>query len=58
MNPIPCRECKAEALCMATVHGWRVQCSVHPSIHFGPERKGRDRAVREWNDAQREADNA
>lgn len=55
MNPVPCRKCRAEALTIATAHGWRIECSVHPGIHFGPECRGRDRAVREWDRLQREA---
>ena len=56
MNPTPCRRCRAEAICEATARGWRCKCTVHPEEHRGPERKSRDKAVRDWDELQERDD--
>lgn len=57
-TPCPCRRCVAEAMVEATPRGFKVQCTVCPAEHQGPERKSREQAIRAWDKLQEERDEA
>lgn len=54
MKVQPCRRCRAEAMVEPTVLGWKVECTVKPAEHQAGPCRGRDAAVRKWNEMQRE----
>lgn len=53
MNPLPCRRCVAEALVTPTALGYKVICSAKPAEHSSGVYKSRDKAVRDWNERQK-----
>lgn len=58
MNPVPCRRCRAEAFVEPQALGWKVECIVCPAEHQAGPYKSREKAVRVWNERQREIDEA
>ncbi len=57
MNPYPCRRCTAEAVVEPTALGYAVKCSVCPDKHQAGPYRSRDKAVRTWNELQKEPGN-
>ena len=53
MKAQPCRRCRAEAMVEPTALGWKVECSVKPMEHQAGPCRGRDAAVRKWNEMQK-----